>query len=92
MHSPGGVLTRAAEAQLQRQMLAFAACMRAHGVTQFPDPLLTQGHIVMPEEAMQRIDWHSHTFTAAAVACRDRLSAQYFSKLLAPMQQGGGGK
>jgi len=88
---PRGALTEQAVAQLQRQMLAFAACMRAHGVTQFPDPLLTQGHIVMPEGAEQRIDWHSHTFTAAAAACRDKLSVQYFSKLIAPMQQGGGG-
>ena len=90
--APGRVLTEQQRAQLQRQMLAFAACMRAHGVTRFPDPLLTQGHIVMPE-SVYSIDSHSHTFTAATAACRDKLSPQYFSKLVAPMQQGpGGGK
>ena len=76
--APGGVLTKQAEAQLQQQMLAFAACMRAHGVTQFPDPLLTQGHIEFNDS---HIDGQSPTFTRAAAACRDRLSAPYFSKL-----------
>lgn len=81
--APGGVLTKQAEAQLQQQMLAFAACMRAHGVTQFPDPLLTQGHIEFDDS---HIDGQSPTFIAAAAACRDKLSPKYLTKLIRPLQ------
>jgi hypothetical protein len=89
--APGRVLTEQERAQLQRQMLAFAACMRAHGV-QFPDPSVMHGHIELPETA-QRIDRNSHTFTSAAAACRNKLAPGYFSKLVESPRGGpAGGK
>jgi hypothetical protein len=81
---PGGQLGEQASTQLQRQLLAFAACMRAHGAHTFPDPTITHdGHITL---GTQRIDPHSPIFIAAASACRGKLSGSdagnFFSKLL----------
>jgi hypothetical protein len=70
--APGGVLTEHAEAQLQRQILAFAACMRTHGVHAFPDPVLGHGHILFEPDPRQPIDAHAAAFTAAVAACRAR--------------------
>jgi hypothetical protein len=81
---PGGQLSEEARTQLQQQLLAFAKCMRAHGVHTFPDPMITaDGHFGM---GTQRIDPNSPIFTAAASACRGKLSGSnagnFFSKLL----------
>jgi len=71
-----------ARAQLQGQLLAFARCMRAHGVPKFPDP------IVHPDGRVEfgvPQDPNSPIFIAAANACRGKLSASdagnLFSKL-----------
>jgi hypothetical protein len=68
--------------ELQRQLLAFAKCMRAHGVPKFPDP------IVHPDGRVEfgvPQDPNSPIFIAAANACRGKLSASdarnFFSKL-----------
>jgi hypothetical protein len=42
----------------------YSQCMRAHGVTNFPDPL-TAG-----PGAKEAVDWNSPTFQAAQAACR----------------------
>jgi hypothetical protein len=81
---PGGQLSEEARTQLQQQLLAFAKCMRTHGVHTFPDPIITaDGHFGM---GTQRIDPNSPIFTAAASACRGKLSGSdagnFFSKLL----------
>jgi hypothetical protein len=81
---PGGQLSEEARTQLQQQLLTFAKCMRAHGVHTFPDPMITaDGHFGM---GTQRIDPSSPIFTAAASACRGKLSGSdagnFFSKLL----------
>jgi hypothetical protein len=82
---PGGQLSEQARTQLQRQLLAFAKCMRSRDVHTFPDPMITADgqHIGM---GTQRIDPNSPIFTAAANACRGKLSGSdagnLFSKLM----------
>jgi hypothetical protein len=68
--------------ELQRQLLAFARCMRSHGVPKFPDPIFHPDgrvEIGVPQ------DPNSPSFIAAANACRGKLSASdannLFSKL-----------
>jgi hypothetical protein len=68
--------------ELQRQLLAFAKCMRSHGVPKFPDPIFHADgrfEIGVPQ------DPNSPSFIAAGNACRGKLSASdarnFFSKL-----------
>lgn len=49
-------------------LLAFARCMRSHGVSNFPDPN-AQGQITDEAVAAAGIDVHLHYVTSAAVAC-----------------------
>jgi hypothetical protein len=81
----GGHLNEQATMELQRQLLAFAKCMRAHDVHTFPDP------IVHPDGRVEfgvppSLDPNSPLFIAAGNACRGKLSASdadnLFSKLL----------
>jgi hypothetical protein len=62
----GGVPSPAQQAQEQRQLLRFAACMRAHGVRNFPDPTFSDGRPGFPGD---RIDRSSPRFAAAKKAC-----------------------
>jgi hypothetical protein len=78
----GGRLHEQSTPELQRQLLAFAKCMRAHGVHTFPDPIVhSNGRVEfgVPQ------DPNSPIFIAAANACRGKLSASdarnFFSKL-----------
>jgi len=41
----GGAPSPAQQAQFQAKALAFSACMRAHGVPDFPDPQISGGHV-----------------------------------------------
>jgi hypothetical protein len=88
---PGAQLGEQTRTQLQRQLpqlLAFAACMRAHGVPAFPDPEITSdGHTI--EFANPGIDTNSPTFTAAAAACRGKLSRDQSSRLFGKLFGGG---
>jgi hypothetical protein len=66
----------------QRQLLAFAKCLRSHGVPKFPDPIFhPDGRVEtgVPQNP------NSPSFVAAANACRGKLSASearnFFSKL-----------
>jgi hypothetical protein len=78
----GGRLHEQSTPELQRQLLAFAKCMRAHGVHTFPDPIVHSNGRV--EFAVPQ-DPNSPIFIAAANACRGKLSASdarnFFSKL-----------
>jgi hypothetical protein len=56
----------------QDQLLAFAKCMRSHGVSAFPDPQVVNGHINFPQTAGQ-IDPNSPVVNAAMAACRSKL-------------------
>jgi hypothetical protein len=89
--APAGPLTEQTRTQLQQQLpqlLAFAACMRAHGVHTFSDPDISpDGHHI--EFANPRIDTNSPTFTAAAAACRGTLSRDQSSRLFGKLSGGG---
>jgi hypothetical protein len=61
----------AQQAQLQAQMLAFAQCMRSHGVPAFPDPQVTNGATGLNVTPGQ-IDPNSPIVKAAIAACRSK--------------------
>jgi hypothetical protein len=65
-------ITGQGDTMSQDQLLAFAKCMRSHGVPKFPDPQVVNGHINMHVTAGQ-IDPRSPTVTAATAACRGKL-------------------
>jgi hypothetical protein len=58
-----------AEDQAHKQtLLAFARCLRSHGVQDFPDPDV-QGRLRLQTVVAAGVDIHSRTFLAAAQAC-----------------------
>ena len=61
---------QSAQGQQQRELglLAFAQCMRSHGVSNFPDPN-TQGQISVSSLAGDGVDIHLPYVINAAVAC-----------------------
>jgi hypothetical protein len=62
-------------AKAQQQMLAFSACMRAHGLEDFPDPIVSGGGIQMKIRVGAGSDLNpsSPTFQAAQSACQGKL-------------------
>jgi hypothetical protein len=58
----------------QEQLLAFARCMRAHGVPTFPDPQLMNGHLRMHTSG--QIDPNSPVVKAAIAACQGKLRGE----------------
>jgi hypothetical protein len=67
-----GSITGAGDTMSQEQLLAFARCMRSHGVQKFPDPQVVNGHINLHVTAGE-IDPRSPAVTAAEAACRGKL-------------------
>jgi hypothetical protein len=69
---PGGGPNAALQAQRQRQeragLLAFAQCMRRHGITRFPDPN-SQGELTQQMATAAGIDVHAPSVAADARAC-----------------------
>ena len=63
-----GQPTPAQQAQAQQQMLAFSACMRAHGIKDFPDP--TGGGIRLHAGPGSDLDPNNPTFQKAQQACQ----------------------
>lgn len=63
------------QAKAQQQMLAFSACMRSHGVPDFPDPTFSNGRGTMKIAGGQGsdLDPSSPKFKAAQEACKDKL-------------------
>jgi len=55
-------------AQEQQDYLRAAACMRSHGITNFPDPTFPGGHVNLPR-IPSSIDTKSRPFTQAAQTC-----------------------
>ena len=73
----GGQLTVSEQQKIAPLMLRFATCMRSHGITKFPDPLVNgNGVAVNP----QGFDPKSPQFKAAQRACQKYMSAaaKYF--------------
>lgn len=71
----GPQLTPAQQARAKRQALAFSACMRKHGVPDFPDPNFSGGHVSISIHANPSSDLNpnSPTFQAAQQACQGLL-------------------
>lgn len=70
---PGGATAqRSRQATLRTHALAFARCMRDHGITGFPDP---EAAGQFPETQMHGLGKGSAAFSAAQKACQRDLSA-----------------
>lgn len=67
----GGQPTPAQIAQQQQKLLAFSACMRAHGVKDFPDP--SNGGLQIQVHPGSDLDPSNQTFQRARQACRGDL-------------------
>jgi hypothetical protein len=75
---PAGLSSPAQSSELQGKALKFAACMRSHGVPNFPDPQVSEGRVLMRIGA--GVNPQSPQFQEAQSACRS----------LAPVGGGGG--
>jgi hypothetical protein len=71
----------AEQAQEQAQELAFAKCMRSHGVPAFPDPQGPNGAPVNPQAG--QIDPNSPIVKAAIATCRSKFAGARFKLGLA---------
>jgi hypothetical protein len=90
----GGSLTGQGPVMQQDQLLAFAKCMRSHGVPNFPDPQIVNGTLDIGATHGQ-IDLSSPIVTAAMAACRSTLganSARGAEKVVQAAAKGGKGK
>jgi hypothetical protein len=66
-YAPGGGTNGTVPAKVRQQALAFSACMRKHGVPNFPDPQFTGGGVKVQATG---INTQSPQFKAAEQACR----------------------
>jgi hypothetical protein len=73
--APGGNLTPAQQAQMRASALKMSACMRAHGIADFPDPS-AQGGIQLRGGPGSDLDPNSPRFQAAQKACMPGGGAQ----------------
>src|SRR5258708_5931668 len=64
----GGKASPADQAKAQAQLLKFSACMRSHGLANFPDPKISGGGIQM--SIGKGLDPNSPVFQAAQKACQ----------------------
>jgi len=60
----------AEQARMQQEALKFSACMRSHGLPNFPDPQFGNGTVRMKLDARQGMDPNSPAFQAAQQACQ----------------------
>ena len=60
--------------QQQRYYLKAAACMRSHGITNFPDPSFSRGQVEFPM-LEHLVDIHSTQFTQAYQTCQQLIPA-----------------
>lgn len=72
----GSPPTPAQEAKAKQDALAFSACMRKHGLPDFPDPTFSGGTVQMGIQGKPGSDLNpnSPTFQAAQQACQGHLS------------------
>jgi hypothetical protein len=70
----GGTPTPAQQALMRRQALAFSACMRSHGLPDFPDPDFGPGgRVTMRISASSGFGPRSPQFQSAQKACQGKL-------------------
>ncbi len=65
---PNGGKPTPPSASQRAAALQFAQCMRSHGVSNFPDPQISGGHVLIQGETP--IDTNSPAFKAAQQACQ----------------------
>ncbi len=68
--APGSARTAAQFQAAVNQALRLATCMRAHGITNYPDPTTIGGGIHFPDLTTIGVDPHALQFRAAGKACR----------------------
>jgi hypothetical protein len=85
-----GSVTGQGDTMQQDELLAFARCMRAHGVPAFPDPQVVNGHIRMRVTAGQ-IDPNSPVVTSAMAACRSKLGGRSSASSAQKLVEGAAG-
>jgi hypothetical protein len=66
---PGGGVPQPPSANRRRAKLQFSACMRTHGVPNFPDPIFSGGGVQLRFDASSGINPQSPAFKAAQTAC-----------------------
>ena len=71
----GGRPTPAQQAQRQQEMLAYSACMRAHGIKDFPDP--SNGGLQVHITPGSDLDPNNPTFVKAQQACQKDLPFKF---------------
>ena len=67
---PGKALSLARQQQMKKRLLAFAACMRTHGVPLYPDPTFGSGGTVSQKTSKSEADPSSPIVQAAQKACQ----------------------
>ena len=70
----GKTLSQAQQQKMKARVLAFAACMRSHGVPSYPDPTFSNGGISQRYGAKGGVDPSSPIFEAAQKICRSKSS------------------
>jgi len=65
----GHTLSQAQQQQMKARSLAFAACMRSHGVPGYPDPTFSNGGVSQSIGRGNGIDPNSPTFQTAQKTC-----------------------
>jgi hypothetical protein len=68
----GKGLSAAKQQQFKQRLLAVAACMRSHGVPNYPDPRFSAGGVTQGYDARDGVDPNSPIFQAAQKACRGK--------------------
>ena len=82
--NPAGQGSPTLTAQEQQDYLKAAACMRSHGITNFPDPTFPGGHVNLPQ-IPSSIDISSTQFAQARQTCEKLIPAGL------PYSRSGGG-
>ena len=72
--NPAGQESPTLTAREQQDYLRAAACMRSHGITNFPDPTFPGGHVNLPQISSS-IDTSSTQFTQARQTCEKLIPA-----------------
>jgi hypothetical protein len=68
--APHPNVSPAQSAEFQAQALKFSACMRSHGLPNFPDPSFSGGTVQLSIKAASGIDPGSPQFQSAQKACQ----------------------
>jgi hypothetical protein len=66
--APNGGPTQGQRQARKRDLLAFARCLRSHGVSDFPDPD-SQRQLTLEMVSAAGVDLHAPSFLTAAKAC-----------------------